>query len=174
MKILTTLCMIFLSTACDGEEPNLVALHKAAKAGEVAAQERLATHYFIGDGVAFDQEEAFYWYGQAAAQNSHFGLYHLGQAYEFGTGVAPDIHQAALYYERAARLNNAQAQSALARLHAGGALGEKNFQISHVWQILSERHGPMFAAVDYRAAQHLSADEIEQAAAVARQIIATF
>lgn len=166
--------MMFLSTACGGEEPNLAALHKAAEAGDIDAQGRLAAHYFIGDGVAFDQEKAFYWYSQVAAQNSHYGLYHVGSAYEFGTGVAPDIHQAALYYERAARLNNADAQGALARLHAGGALGEKDFLQSHVWQILSERHGFMYGSVDYRAAQHLSPDELKEAQHIARQIIATF
>lgn len=157
MKILTTLCMMFLSTACGGEEPNLAALHKAAKAGVVAAQERLAAYYFIGDGVAFDQAKAFCWHGQAAAQGSPYGLYNLGHAYEFGTGIAPDIHRAAYYYERAARRNHAYAQSALARLHASGALGERDYLQSHVWQILSQRHGPIFAVVDYRAALHLMA-----------------
>ena len=173
MKIFATFCMMLFGAACGGDE-GVAALQRAAEAGDVAAQEELATHYFIGDGAPFSQEKAFYWYGRAAAQNSHYGLYNLGHAYEFGTGVAPDIHQSAHYYERAARLNNAPAQSALARLHASGALGEKDYQQSHVWQILSERHGPMFAAVDYRAARHLSADDIEQAAAEAKQIIATF
>ena len=38
--------------------------------------------------------------GEVAAQNSHYGLYNLGHAYEFGTGVAPDIQQAALNLSR--------------------------------------------------------------------------
>lgn len=149
----------------------MVALHRAAKAGEVAAQERLATHYFIGDGVPFSQEKAFYWYGRAAAQNSHYGLYNLGHAYEFGTGVAPDIHQSAHYYERAARLNNASAQSALARLHAGTLLGKPDFAESHKWQILANAHGWRLEAVDYGAVQWLTPRQriASEAAAAALQ-----
>lgn len=173
MKLLVTLCMSLFGFAC-GADGEMTTLESAAHSGDVSAQERLAAHYFVGDGVPFDQEKAVYWYRQAAAQNSRYGFYQLGSSYEFGHGVAPDVHVAARYYEQAARLNSGHAQGALARLYASGALGEKDYLQSHVWQILSARHGFMIGHVDYRAAENLNAAQIALAEAAARQIIAAF
>ena len=98
----------------------------------------------------------------------------MGFLYEFDHGVEPDIFKALENYEIAARLNNANAQSAMARLHASGALGARNYLESHMWQILSGRHGPLFGYVDYQAANHLSVSEIKQAEVEARRIIRAF
>lgn len=145
-----------------------------AEAGDMRAQEKLGSMYFICDGVSADKKKAFFWYEQAAAQGSHFGYSEMGFLYEFGHGVEPDIFKAVMNYEIAARLNNASAQSAMARLHASGALGARNYLESHMWQILSGRHSPLFGYVDYQAANHLSVSEIKQAEVEARRIIRAF
>lgn len=144
MKIFATFCMMLFGGACGGDE-GVAALQRAAEAGDVAAQEELATHYFIGDGAPFSQEKAFYWYGRAAAQNSHYGLYNLGHAYEFGTGVAPDIHQSAHYFVE-----------------------------SHKWQILANAHGWRLQAIDYGAAQWLTAQQLAASEAAAAALQAKF
>ena len=170
------LCVIigFGLTSCHHGPFSPTKLKAEAEAGDMRAQEELGSLYFIGDGVPADKRKAFYWYEQAAAQGSHFGYSEMGFLYEFGYGVEPDIFKAAENYEIAAKLNNASAQSAMARLHASGALGARNYLESHIWQILSSRHGPLFGYVDYQAAKHLTELEIKQAVAEADRLIRAF
>lgn len=107
-----------------------------SEAGDRGAQETLAAMYFIGDGVPVDREKQVFWLKKAAAQGSRYAYYRLGHNYEFGYGLAPDIFKAAEHYEIGSRLNSADAQTALARLLVSGALGKRDYQASHMWQIL--------------------------------------
>lgn len=168
------IAIVFLLASCHHGLFASSGLKAAAEAGDMRAQEKLGALYFIGNGVPTDKKKAFYWYERAAAQGSHYGYSEMGFMYEFGYGVAPDILKAAKNYEIAARLDNASAQSNMARLHASGALGARNYVASHMWQILSGRHGPLYGDTDYQAAKHLTASQIKQAEADARRLIAAF
>lgn len=63
----------------------------------------------------------------------------------------------------------------MARLHASGALGQKDYAESHKWQILSARHnGLMWQATDYGAGQFLSSAEKQAAMRAAAALEKTF
>jgi TPR repeat protein len=155
--------------------PSLPSLKSAAEQGDVDAQVQLAERYFVGDRVAFDQTKAAYWFKKAGEQGHQYGFYRLGQIYEFGQGVTPDIHLAARYYEKAARLNGAGAQEALARLHVSCGLGEKDFLTGYMWQLLAMRHnGLMFQASNFGAEKHLTVVERQEAERAAQDIAEEF
>ena len=168
--------IIFLSAiivACCSR--SLPMLEKAAVQGDVDAQPHLAERYFVGDRVPSDKSKANFWFKAAASQGHQYGFYRLAQIYEFGQGANPDIQLAAQYYEKAARLNGADAQNSLARLHASGALCEKDYLASYMWQLLAARHdGLMFEAGRFGAAQYLSEAQQQEAKRAADNIARGF
>jgi len=166
--------LFFTLSACSNPF-GVDALHKAAAQGDVHAQMKLADHYFVGNGVPFDQAQSVFWFQKAAAQGHQSGFYRLGQAYEFGYGVVPNIRLAADYYRKSALKDAAHAQDTLARLYASGALGRKDFVESHKWQLLSSRHnGLMWQATDYGAAAFLSREQKTAAERAAAELLQSF
>ena len=171
---LNFIAALFLLAACSNPL-GIDALHQAAGQGDVQAQMKLADRYFIGDGVPHDKAQSAFWFRKAAAQGQQYGFYRLGQAYEFGHGVVPDIHLAAENYRQSALKDAAHVQDAMARLHASGALGQKDYAESHKWQVLSARHnGLMWQATDYGAAQFLSSAEKQAALRAAAALEKSF
>lgn len=161
-------------TSCSNRD-TLTALAQSAMDGDTDAQLDLARRYFIGDGLSRDRRQAIYWFRAAAARQHPYGHYRLGEAYEFGQGVPPDVKQAAEHYEKAARLNSADAQDALARLYAGGALGAKDYLSGYVWYLLAVRHNNlMWQASDYGTGKHLNEKQKARAATAAQAIVAGF
>lgn len=60
---------------------------------------------------------AFSWYMKAAVQGNSSGQYEVGNFYQLGLGVGPDIHQAINWYRMAADQGNKEAQYALGMLY---------------------------------------------------------
>ena len=67
-----------------------------------------------------DNQEAAYWWSQAAEQGVVDAQARLGYMYEEGLGVGQDYGQAAKWYERAAAQGDAGAQNNLANLYEQG------------------------------------------------------
>jgi len=90
---------------------------RAALAGWVEEQFKLATFYDEGGSLALDYEVAAFWYGQAAMQDHIQASLRLGELYYFGhVGVVlsegepqPDYAQACALFEKAAANNVSEA-----------------------------------------------------------------
>lgn len=66
------------------------ALHwyeRAAKGGDLEAQNELAYLYFTGERVERDYEKALYWFGRAAEKGYPLAQYNLGILWYTGNGV---------------------------------------------------------------------------------------
>jgi len=66
----------------------------AEERGWALAQYWLGGHYFMGDGVEQDYEEAVRWWTLSAEQGDEFSARELGDCYLYGTGVNRDLPQA--------------------------------------------------------------------------------
>jgi uncharacterized protein len=77
----------------------------------------------------------------AATQNDPIALYNLGQAYRMGYGVTADARKAAEFYERAARLGYARAQSNLASLLYFSAAPLQDKKAAVTWWQTAARGG---------------------------------
>lgn len=85
----------------DDREENYAACHhwneRAALAGHIGAQGRLATIYHEGLGVERNPEKAFQWWYSAARQNHHGAQLMVAVAYENGTVVKADLMESAYW-----------------------------------------------------------------------------
>jgi TPR repeat protein len=66
-----------------------------------------------GQGTPTDEEEAFHWCSAAAEQELAEAQLQLGDLYDAGHGVEPDIALAHTWYEKAAGHGNADAAAEL-------------------------------------------------------------
>ena len=73
-----------------------------------------------GGGVAADDQEAAFWYREAAEQGHAEAQYRLGFSYAIGKGVPEDDHEAPLWYRKAAEQGHAEAQFWLGRCYERG------------------------------------------------------
>jgi TPR repeat protein len=100
---------------------------KAAEAGNVVAQCRLAGGYLFGIGVPPDSTQAAAWFRKAAAQGVTFAQYELGSMYESGEGVNQDYAEAYFWMSLAVSLEThptKRDEMAERRDHAGSHLTE--------------------------------------------------
>jgi hypothetical protein len=83
------------------------------------AQYDLGLKYAIGDGVQRDDAEAVVWFQKAAEQGNKESQYNLGVMYEHGEGgLSKDDAQAVFWYQKAAEQGYAEANVAIANVHA--------------------------------------------------------
>jgi|Laugrespbdmm15sn_2_1035079.scaffolds.fasta_scaffold70787_1 TPR repeat protein len=82
--------------------PSFRELLESARDGDAGSQCDLAMMYAIGQDVDEDEEEAAYWWTQAAQQGHVASQYNLANSYYRGEGVERDYEQAALWYRKAA------------------------------------------------------------------------
>ncbi len=82
--------------------PSFSELLKSARDGDAGSQCDLAMMYAIGQEVDEDNEEAAYWWTQAAQQGHAASQYNLANVYYHGEGVDQDYAQAARWYRKAA------------------------------------------------------------------------
>ena len=85
---------------------------EAAQAGDADAQNQLGLAYYVGVGVAQDNEEAADWFEAAALQNHAEAQFNLGVLYANGKQWVHARH----WWTKAAQLGNEQAQNALTQI----------------------------------------------------------
>jgi TPR repeat protein len=95
----------------------------------------------LGRGVAPDDEQAEYWYRQAANQNLPQAQLKLGNFYQAGRGVAQSDSEAVKWFRRAAMAGYAVAQSNLATMYAACRGVEQDPVIAYAWFELARRGG---------------------------------
>jgi TPR repeat protein len=76
---------------------------KAAERGDPESQYNLAFMYSKGQGVAQNQQMAFYWFAEAAGQGVLSAQSRLGLMYATGEGVAADVIEAHKWFFIAAK-----------------------------------------------------------------------
>lgn len=102
-------------------EKALFYVRQAAEEGLPDAQWQLATaHWFDGDGIAADHDEAFKWLSICATQGDQRGICFLGHAYQEGIGCKPDPEQAVALFKEAAAMDYPPAIQALGRCYFNG------------------------------------------------------
>lgn len=88
---------------------------KASNAGHSCAQFDLGWYCFYDHKE--DYKSAFEWFKKAAEQNNPNACYLLGDCYSMGRGVAKDIPNAILWYEKAESLGNKDARARINKLN---------------------------------------------------------
>jgi len=93
----------------------------AAEEGFPDAQWQLAAaHWFDGDGIEANHDEAFKWLSICATQGDARGICFLGHAYREGVGCKVDVKEAAKLFAEAAEMDYAPAIQALGRCYFYG------------------------------------------------------
>jgi hypothetical protein len=108
-------------------------VRKAADAGNVEAQLRLALMCDQGDGVARSSKAAFGWYSRAAAQGEPESQNQLGAYYELGQGVAENWDLAAKLWQASALQGWGKGQSAFGRAYQFGIGVPQNRDEAIAW-----------------------------------------
>lgn len=88
---------------CIGVEPEVIKQYRQrAVSGDPIAQVLLGSHYFLGELVEKDIDEAIYWNRKSAEQNIIGALINLGDIYEKGVSGVPDYKESMKWYKLAA------------------------------------------------------------------------
>ena len=95
-------------------------LYQAAESGDPYAQFNLGKMYFLGKGVAQNDEEAVKWYRRAARQGHAAAQFHFGEACYSGWGIPKDHKEAMKWVRRAAEQDFADAQCFLSMMYLSG------------------------------------------------------
>jgi len=112
------------ASGADGIKQNLAEsirlLGKAADAGEVEAQCRLAAMYDKGQGTPEDRAAAAKWYQRCAQSGDGAAMLRLAEIYQTGDGVPRNKVAAVEWYRRAAEAKQPRAVCRLAALYDTG------------------------------------------------------
>lgn len=125
IKAMVSLADYYKDGEVDGKDvDDAIGLYKkAALAGDWRAQHVLAEIYSSGESVPVDYAEALKWALLAADNDGTADVLSLvGKCYEEGLGTEKNMTRAFQYYQKAAKKDSPDAQSALARI--GDALGD--------------------------------------------------
>lgn len=107
---------------------------KAAEAGVLSTQLRLADYYLNGTIVNHDIWQAIYWYKKAAAQNNPYALFMLGTFADQGIGENINKKKALKYFIKSAQLGFARAQYNIAQYYSQGIVsGEESPGLAYYW-----------------------------------------
>jgi len=98
----------------------LTLLRPLAEQGNAKAQTTLGGMYHLGQGVPRDYAEAARWFRKAAEQGDVAAYDFLGLMYSFGEGVPVDFAEAARWHRKAADQGDAGAQNLLGLMYADG------------------------------------------------------
>ncbi len=116
--------------AIDELEQNAIfaAVADNAKHGDIDAQLEMAERMLTGDGAEHDPEKGFIYLRAFATRDEHPpAMFLLGECYAQGLGVEKDPVQAVAWYQKAADLENPDAQYALGRLYEKEAGSKRRF-----------------------------------------------
>ncbi|MBR2260698.1 MAG: sel1 repeat family protein [Paludibacteraceae bacterium] len=121
-------------------------LYKLALQGNVDAQYKLGSRYYMGEGVDIDYRESAKWYKMAAKQGHAEAQYFLAWQYSAGFGVPKNVKKAFELYLVAARQNHAAAQYALCGCYFKGDGVEVNIREALKWAEKAQENGLAAAA----------------------------
>ena len=153
-KALYNLATCYLAGIGTAKNDSLAFLcyNRAAKAGYAKALTTIADSYLIGRGTAQDSTMAYEYYSRAAANNEPRALYTIAER----TAQADSLlllskkqlrKQSTIgYYQKAAKLGNANAQYRLAQFYENGYYVKKNKKKAFNWYLNAANNGHPQAA----------------------------
>ncbi len=116
---------------------------KAARSGDVYAQEMLGEAYYYGYGVDKDNEQSFYWFEKAAMAGSPFAQSWIGEFYHNGWGVKQSNMKALEWFTAAANSNDIDAQRFLGKYYRDGISVKQNLPEALRWFSLAAQKGDL-------------------------------
>lgn len=116
-------------------------MQRAASAGDVRAQNRIARMYEKGDGVEPNMALARQWTQKAANAGSKTALHNLGTYYSEGNNSVQDLSRAADYYKKAAKKGSVDSQYNLGAMAELGIGTNKNPKDAYYWYSLAAKGG---------------------------------
>jgi TPR repeat protein len=144
-------------------------LTKAAAAGNVMAQNQLASAYLRGQGVAQDDSKAFALYSQTAARGNAVGQMELGYLYLTGRGVPQDKYQSLQWSVKAAEQGNGTALGNIGLAYIKGEVVARDpARAAYFLALSNQRANPVERAdligVAQEIRQAVSAERLTEAA----------
>lgn len=144
----------------------LVWFRRAAEGGDATAEYNLALIYERGKGAPQDYKESLHWLTAAADQNVVPAILNLAASYlRPRDGASADVSRAIHYYEKAADLGSAAAETMLGNIFASGAEGQPDYAQAVKWYRKAADRGQPDAqfglAVRYALGQGLPVDPQE-------------
>ena len=121
LPIIVLLCLSLFAGGCGSDRSALQAFdagdyvtsyklfRSLAESGDVAAQNYLGVHFYLGLGVERDWPQALQWYEKAAKQGDPGAQLNYGLMFHNGYGTNPDIGAAFMWYYASYRQGNATA-----------------------------------------------------------------
>jgi len=117
-------------------------LDKLARDANPLAQQVLGVMYENGQGVKQNNQQALYWFRQAAAQNNASAQYLLGSMIERGIGTEKNQTEANRWFRRSAENGNPIAQYRIGLIEKQGTnVSAANFQKAAYWFGLAAAQG---------------------------------
>lgn len=90
-------------------------------------------HYLLGQGVARNNQKAFYYFKQAADNNDALAQNEAAYMFAAGKGTTRDLSQALQYYKKAANYGLASAQYNLGLMYLRGMGTKPNRKLAKEW-----------------------------------------
>lgn len=115
-KLHYSFLMLFLLIATQlqaAESFNINAIKQAAAQGNVLAQSKLASAYYLGQGILADRQQAAFFYNEAAEQGDLDSMVMLAAMSDGGLGVSQNSFKGATWYKKAANLGHEPAKGVL-------------------------------------------------------------
>lgn len=146
MKLIISFFLIFLTinninaqTSFFGEDVNQ--LLKEAKQGDAEAQDKIASLYFLGDGVDIDIYRAIYWWEKSANQGNCEAKRTLADYFyikgysndEYELEIKPDPSKAINYYMECAKQGDSGSQWELIKIYDEGKVVTKDESKAMFW-----------------------------------------
>lgn len=130
----------------DNYKAAFVYYERAARLGQVNAQNNVGVSYKFGDGVAVNLKKAVPWLSMAAEQGDCRGQFNLADCYWFSKGIPEDKVKAVHWFRLSAEqgLDDAQYCLALAYYHGEGIA--KDTSIAFKWFKKAAQSGHMQAS----------------------------
>lgn len=113
--------------------PKEASAPKSLTRGLAEAQNNMGWHYYHGDGVKQNYEEAFKWFSKAANLGEAGAQFNIGIMYANGTGVKQDLAEAAKWYRKSAEQGKASAQLNLGMMYISGRGIRQNIEEGTKW-----------------------------------------
>lgn len=155
-------------TGLQDKESAVQWLAKAAAAGNISAQNQLASAYLRGQGVAQDDNKAFALYSQTAAHGNAVGEMGLSYLYRTGRGVPQDKYQSLQWSVKAGEQGNGIALGYIGHAYIeGDVLAKDPDRAAYFLALANQRTNPaeraelMDASREIR--QAVSADDLTRA-----------
>lgn len=156
------------------EDPGttLAAIRQRGEAGDLEAQARLGTMYYLGTGAPMDWGQAQFWLRKAAERGHAEAQTKLAAMCFLGQGMAVDLDQSVGWFRKAAGQGEPHAQACLGVMLATGVGMPKDLVSSYAWLLQAVAGGDRDAVAPCLGVRRqLTPNQIEEGNRRAREAV---